>query len=320
MNLYHDIQQAVHRLAPYVIHTPWEKSLMLSEQVQANVYFKNEHCQKTGSFKIRGAFNKILSLPEAIAKKGVVCASAGNHGIGVAVACQMKQLPATVFLPKQVDAARLHSIEQLGACIQKVNGDCGLAEREAIQYAKQKGLTYISPYNDPVVIAGQGTIGYEMAQDCQALDYCFVSVGGGGLISGIGTYLKEHFPQLKLIGCLPENSSVMADSVLKGAIVPDKKIPTLSDSTAGDVDTETITLALCEKLVDDFVLVSESEIKQAMQLLARQEHYIVEGAAAVALAAMCKMSSRLKSQNVGVVLCGRNIEMSTFLDVMQERA
>lgn len=285
-NLYQAIVDATEQITPHVFHTPLEFSQCLSNKFHANIMLKNEHCQRTGSFKIRGALTKLLSLNAQEQSKGVVCASAGNHGIGVALAGQITGIQTIAFVPKTVDSSRLQQIKAYGAKVQFIDGDCGDAERQARVYAENNQMTYVSPYNDSKVIAGQGTIGHEIHQDCPDLDYCFVAVGGGGLISGISCFLKEHNSSIKVIGCLPQNASIMAESVIKGSIVTQPNLPTLSDSTAGSLEADTITLSLCQQYVDDFVLVSEQEIQAAMRLLATEHHWMVEGAAGVALAGL----------------------------------
>lgn len=316
-DLYQAIINAREQIAPHVFHTSLEASQYLSDKLHANILLKNEHCQRTGSFKIRGAMNKLMSLNAQERAKGVVCASAGNHGIGVALAGQITNTQTIAFVPKTVDSSRLQQIKAYGAQVQLIDGDCGDAERQARAYAEKNRMVYVSPYNDYQVIAGQGTIGYEMHQDCPDLDYCFVAVGGGGLISGISCFLKEHNPSIKVIGCLPQNASIMAESVKRGSVVTQPDLPTLSDSTAGSLEADTITLSLCQHYVDDFVLVSEQEIQAAMRFLATEHHWMVEGAAGVALAGLIQMGKNLKAQKAAAVLCGRNINFEKYLQVMK---
>lgn len=179
------------------------------------------------------------------------------------------------------------------------------------------GRVFISPYNDQTVIAGQGTIGLELFRQNKNLDAVFISVGGGGLISGIASYLKQKRPATQIIGCYPENAPIMHECIKAGKIIPVAEQPTLSDATAGNLEPGSITFPLCRDFIDHHVLVSEDEIKQALRLLADTERMIVEGAAGVALAAFLKMANSLKGKNVAIVLCGRNINFSKFIEVIK---
>lgn len=316
MSLFDKILDAKKIISPHIYRTTLEKSVYLSKRFSANIYLKNEHCQKTGSFKIRGALNKVFNRPPSQAGRGIVCASAGNHGIGVACAGQLVNRDVTVFLPQYVDDFRLKLIEYYGGQAIKIDGDCGEAERAARAYADADNLSYISPYNDLDVIAGQGTIGLELNEDLPNIDYCFVAVGGGGLIAGISTYLKTTQTQCQMIGCLPENSCVMADSVQAGTIVPDKGLSTISDSTAGSLEAGSITLPICRENINKFMLLSEEKIKQAMRVIAENERWIVEGAAAVPVAALMQNQLSVAGKNIVIVLCGRNIAFNTYRSIM----
>ncbi len=317
MNLLHDIEVAEVRIRPFIYETPLEESFILSEQTGAHVFLKCEHLQRTGSFKFRGALNKILSISESERAKGVIAASTGNHGLGVALAAKIVGIPATIYVPHDASSMKLKSIQSLGAQVEVCNGDCLAAEIQARKVAENEGRVFISPYNDQTVIAGQGTIGLELFRQNKNLDAVFVSVGGGGLISGIASYLKQKSPNIQIIGCYPENAPIMVECIKAGKIISVAEQPTLSDATAGNLEPGSITFPLCRDLIDHHVLVSEDEIKQAMRLLAETERMIVEGAAGVALAAFLKMASSLKGKNVAIVLCGRNINFSKFIEVVK---
>ncbi|MEM8859366.1 MAG: pyridoxal-phosphate dependent enzyme, partial [Chloroflexota bacterium] len=243
MILLEEILKAEHRIRPYIRETFLEFSPYFSELIGGRVLFKLENQQHTGSFKFRGAMNRIRALSPAENKKGIVTASSGNHGAAVAKALTLFKTPGIVYVPELVSPAKVKNMEQYGVEV-RFKGDDGIvAELEARQFAADNSVTFISPYNDILVASGQGTCGLEIAKQRseEAADYIFVAVGGGGLISGIGCYLKSVWPRVKIIGCQPENSKVMADSVAAGKILDLTSLPTLSDGTAGGIEPESIT-------------------------------------------------------------------------------
>lgn len=268
-------------------------------------FLKLEHLQRTGSFKLRGATNKILSLSPDEADKGVVTSSTGNHALGVATAARYRGIDAEVFVSSQVSPKKLHLIEDCGARICQ-SGDNPLeAEIAARAAATASGKTYISPYNDPHVIAGQGTIGMEVLQQVDHVDAIYVAVGGGGLIGGIGAYVKSVSLQTEIVGCWPENSRVMYECLRAGKVIDFPEQPTVSESTTGGVEPGSITFELCERVIDRAVLVSEVEILGAMRW-AHQRGWMIEGAAGVAIAAFFKESSHQRGKSVVIVSCGGN--------------
>jgi threonine dehydratase len=260
--------------------------------------------------------NKILSLSQDARQQGVIAASTGNHGLGVALAAKQTQVNATIFLPENASQFKKDTITLLGAKIQDVKGDCLQAELEAREAAEKQNKIFISPYNDPQVIAGQGTIGVELILQAKNLDVVFIAVGGGGLISGIGTYLKAVSPHTKIVACSPENASAMYACLKAQKIIMVNEQPTLSESTAGNIEPGSITFEICQNVIDECILVSEQEIISAMQRLATQERWLVEGATALALAAFLKTKEQYQGKNVGVLLCGRNIEFAKFLQAV----
>jgi threonine dehydratase len=190
--------------------------------------------------------------------------------------------------------------------------DCMQTEIHALEYAKQHNMIYVSPYNDLQVIGGQGTIGLELTTQLDPIDAVLVPIGGGGLISGIAGYLKSVSPKIKIIGCLPENSPVMAESIKSGRISDMETLPTLSDATAGGIEPGAITFEICQKFVDDYILVSEEEIKNAIISLIKTQHLLVEGASGVALAALLKNAQQFQGKKVVVILSGVNISLETL--------
>jgi threonine dehydratase len=283
---------------------------------QSNVYLKLENLQHTGSFKLRGAMNKLLSLSPEERAQGIVTASSGNHGAAVAYGLKCLGLPGQIFVPENASPVKVEMIWRLGAQVHYYGNDSGLTELYAREYAQQHGLVYISPYNDEQIIAGQGTIGVELARQLAQLDAIFVTIGGGGLISGIAGYLKAIKPEIKVMGCLPQNSPVMAESAKAGHIIELESLLTLSDGSAGGIEPGAITFELCQKLVDDYILVTEEEIKAAMRLIIETQHVLVEGAAGVAVAAYLKTAEQFRAQNVVIVLCGANISLEALKSIL----
>ena len=317
MNILQEILQAEHKIRPYIRTTPLEYSLPFSKLTGSQVFLKLENLQYTGSFKVRGAVNALLSMTPEQRAKGIVTASSGNHGIAVAFGLHTHKIQGTIFLPEDTSPTKIEAIRNYGATIRFWGSDSVRTEEYARSYAAQNDLLYISPYNDAHVIGGQGTIGVELCRQIEQIDVVLAALGGGGLISGIAEYLKTVFPHAEVIGCSPENSPVMAKSVQAGQILEMESSPTLSDGTAGGVEQDAITFPLCQRLVDDYVLVSEEEIRQAMRMTIEMHHMLIEGAAALPLAALLKMPERFQRKTVVVVLCGANVGLKTLKTVLE---
>ena len=246
-----------------------------------------------------------MSLSPAAAAAGVITSSTGNHGLGVATAAKFLGIDAEVFLSAQVSPAKREKIRDHGARIRIVGDDPLAAELAARAAARESGRTYVSPYNDPHVVAGQGTIGVELMRQLPDLDAIFIATGGGGLISGVGSYLRHRAPQAEIIGCWPENSAVLYECLKAGRIVVAPERPTLSESTAGGVESGSITFDLCRQVMHHGVLVSEEEILRAMRW-GHAQGWAMEGASGVALAAYFKESARYANRKVVVLICGGN--------------
>ena len=291
------VLSAYARIRPLVRETPAE----YSEAIGA--WLKLEHLQTTGSFKFRGASHKIALLTPEQAAAGVVTASNGNHGLGVAAAAQARGIEAEVFVSSHVSPAKARRIERHGARLRCFGDDPLAAELAAREAAAQSGRVFISPYNDRDVMAGQGTVAVELLHQQPRLDAVYVAVGGGGLIGGIGEYLKDASPDTEVVGCWAANSPVMYQCMRAGRIVDVSEQPTLSESTAGGLEPDSVTLDVCRRVVDRSVLVSEDEIAAAIRLVLEAEHWVIEGAAGVAVAAFLKDPR----PDAAIVLCGRNI-------------
>jgi threonine dehydratase len=269
-------------------------------------FAKLEQQQVTGSFKLRGATNKILSLSDEVAARGVVASSTGNHGLGVAAAAKFRGVDAEAFLSSQVPEQKWKKIEAYGARIRKAGDNPLDAELAARAAADESGRVYISPYNDWQVIAGQGTIAVELLRQVEPLDAVYIATGGGGLISGIGTYLHALSPHTEVVGCWPENSRVLYECMRAGRIIDFPETYTLSESTAGGVEPGSITFELARAAITRSALVSEDAILDAM-LWARDRGWVIEGAAGVALAAFFAEAERYEDKNVAIVFCGGNL-------------
>ena len=315
-DIYNNVIVAYKQISSFVRKTPFIYSPTFSNDLGCEVFFKLENLQITGSFKVRGAVNKLLSLAEEEKSKGVISASTGNHGAAVAYGSQKLGIPATIYVPEDASHAKLDNMKLYGANIEFYGSDCVESEKKGREDSLANSKEYISPYNDLSVIAGQGTIGLEMEQQAEDLDSVVVSVGGGGLISGVSAYLKKKNPSIRIIGCSPKNSAVMIHSMDQGKILDLESSPTLSDGTAGGVEKGSITFNLCCGLIDQTVLVEESEIIDSMVKYMSLEHQLIEGAAGTAVAALRKIKNNIKGQRVGVIICGSNISLGTLKDIL----
>ncbi len=316
MDILEEVLRAEIRIRPYIRETPLDRSVYLSEVGGANVYCKLENLQYTGSFKARGAMNKLLSLSPEERERGVITASTGNHGAAVARSAGVVGTAAIVFVPEGTDASKVDAIRRLGGEVHFHGNDCVEAEVFARKYAAENSMTYIPPYNDPQVVGGQGTIAVEMARQLDTIDVVFAALGGGGMISGIASYLRAVHPNIQVIGCSPENSQVMIQSVKAGRILDIPSLPTLSDGTAGGIENGSITFDLCRDLVDDYVTVTEGEIRETLRTFVETHHMLIEGAAAVAVASYLKMKERFEGKNVVIVICGSNISVRRLKEVL----
>jgi len=311
------VLEAEQRIRAHIRQTPLERSPYLSKLADAEVLLKLECVQITGSFKLRGAMNKMLSLTEEERERGVLTASSGNHGAACAYLMTRFGIPGTIYLPESVTPAKLEAIEAYGAHTELVAGDGIEAERLARKLAAERGQTYVSPYNDPLIVGGQGTAALELHRQLERLDTVLVPVGGGGLAAGIAGYLKSVDPEITIIGCQPENSRVMYESIRAGEILDLESKPTLSEGSAGGIDHDSITFEICRDLIDEWVLLSEKEIADAILLALANEHLMIEGAAALAIAALARTPRRFAGQTVVLVLSGSKLSMQTLRELLQ---
>ncbi|MDH3612551.1 MAG: threonine/serine dehydratase [Gammaproteobacteria bacterium] len=308
--------RAAVRVKEVVCRTPLVRSTTFSDATGADVYLKLENQQHTGSFKLRGAANCLMTLSREQRDKGCVAASSGNHGAAVAYAMRKLETEGVIFVPEQTSSAKVDAIRGYGGDVRFFGTDGLDTEQHAREFAATNGMYYLSPYNDAEVIAGQGTCGIEIAGQLSDVDAAFIAVGGGGLISGVGSVLKSHNPDVRLFACQPEASAVMAKSIKAGRILDLPSDPTLSDGTAGGIESGSITFALCRELVDEFVLVSEQQIAAAMRQYIDAEQHPIEGAAGVAVAALLSRHDAVKGRKIVVIICGGNISEESLKSIL----
>lgn len=300
-------RDAAKRIRRFVIETPLVYSATFSGALDASIYFKLENRQITGSFKLRGAMNRLMTLSEEQRSRGCVAASSGNHGAAVACAMQIVGVNGVIFVPEQTSSVKVDAIKAYGGEVVFFGTDGLDTEQQARAVAREKGMVYLSPYNDTEVIAGQGSCGVEIIEQLADVDTIFVAVGGGGLIGGVGSVLKEHNPAIRVVACQPSASAVMAHSVEAGELLQLASEPTISDGTAGGIEADAITFSLNQRVVDEFVLVDEAQIASAMRRFMSSEEHVIEGAAGVAIAGMLELAPSIRGQKVVVIICGGNI-------------
>lgn len=277
------------------------------------IHYKTENFQLTGSFKLRGASAKLSSLP---VDRPVITASSGNHGIACSLAAQKTGHKLTVVLPENVIDQKRNSIEAFGTRIVISGADSSLAEVHAKSLAEAEGHTYVSPYNDAEVIAGQGTVGLELLEQLPLIDNLFISMGGGGLISGIGSVLKSMAPTTRIVGVSASNTAALAASIKAGKVVKTEHLDTLADGVAGGVDENSLTVPLASEVIDEIVHIDEDHISEALRFLAWKENMIVEGAAALALAPLLAEPNKYAGGVNVVLLCGGNYDKDRMIEVL----
>ncbi len=315
---FEDIQAAAKRIAGAVAQTPCPLSPSLSEAVGMQVFCKLEHLHRTGSFKERGARNALLLLSPNQRRRGVIAASAGNHALGVAYHAQLLGIPATVVMPRFAPLTKVVNCQRFGAEVLLEGGNIAEARARADAIAADRGLAYINGYDDPAIIAGQGTAGLEVAAQVPEVDAVLVPVGGAGLIAGMALALKTLKPEVKVIGVEPERAASFTAALKAGRPVDTTLEPTLADGLSVPKVGEN-AFALARGLVDRTVLVSEHDLARAVLRLMESEKTVVEGAGAAPLAAcLAGLVPELKGKKVVLPLCGGNIDLNA-LDRVIER-
>jgi threonine dehydratase len=290
------VLEAHERCQEHLSPTPLEYSRYLSEKIEGEVWLKLDSMQRTGSFKFRGAVNKILSLTEAELDKGIVSVSTGNYALAVAEAMRIRKRRATIYVAEDIDPSRLALLRAHGLDLVIYGEVAWDAEKEARRVAEDNDKIYVSPYNDPI----------------PDLNAALFACGAGGLLSGSAGWLKSHNPKVEAFGVSPENSPVMYESMRANKMVEMETYPTLADTCAGGVDLDSITLDLCRRYVDEIWLVTETEIEASIRLLFEQHRLVVEGSGALSVGGLLKRKEHFKGKKVVAVICGRNIPLELF--------
>jgi threonine dehydratase len=305
------------RIQPQIATTP------LIHDSNHDIYIKWENHQLTKSFKVRGALNKVFTLIDWEKSAGLVTASAGNHGQGVALAGKIVKSPVSVFVPQDTPQTKLQAMTDLGAQIYQIDGGYGQSEKAGMEFAQEHGATWISAYNDLQVIAGQGTVALETIKQL-SMEESFsanksvwvVPVGGGGLVAGIGSVLKSNFPRSKLLGVQSEASPFMHQIFYGGAQDGIKELTSIADGLSGPVEEGSITIPITKQYVDDIILVSEEEIKHSIAYAYHHYQEIIEGSAAAGIAAI--LSGNIKERPIVLIITGGNIDHDLHMTILRE--
>ncbi len=307
------------RVYDVAIESPLEAAPRLSRRLGNRVLFKREDLQPVFSFKLRGAYNKIAHLSDTVARRGVICASAGNHAQGVALAARRRGIPAMIVMPQTTPGIKVQAVLDLGGEVVLHGDDFDHAYEHAVELARERNLTFIHPFDDPDVIAGQGTIGLEiLRQHSGSIDAIFVPIGGGGLVAGIATFVKSLYPQVRIVGVEPSDAASMHDSLLAGRRVTLERVGIFADGVAvRRVGEETFRLA--QEYVDEVVLVSTDEICAAIQDIFEDNRTIAEPAGALAVAGLKKYVARegCTDRTLVALNCGANINFDRLRHVAE---
>ena len=313
-----DVLAARKRLHGVAHHTPVTPSSTFSERSGAEVFLKLENLQRTGSFKVRGAYNKIASLPPAERAKGVVAASAGNHAQGVALGARMAGIPACIVMPERASIAKAEAVRGYGAERILFGRDYNEAEAKALAIGEERGMTFVHAFNDREVIAGQGTLGLELLEDVPGVETIVVPVGGGGLAAGVALAVKEQRPDVRIVAVEPSGAAKLPESLRKGSVQTLSGVNTIADGLATRRVGE-LPFAALRKHVTETVQVEDDDVALAILLLLERAKTLVEGAGAVGLAALLGGHIQVRrGEKVAVILSGGNIDV-TLLDQILQR-
>jgi threonine dehydratase len=313
------IWEARKRVAPIINRTPLIHSSILSERVGRPVYLKLENVHEIGAFKVRGAANKILSLSEEEKKKGVATFSTGNHGMAVAYVAKKLGIHAVVCISNRVPKAKVDSLKRLGAQLEIYGDSQDEAGERCYELEKEKGLTVIQPFDDPHVIAGQGTIGLEILEEIPGLTDVVVPLSGGGLLSGVGLAVKSNNTDIRVTGVSMERAAVMYESLKAGKPLQLEEEDTLADSLLGGIGLDNqYTFQMVQKYMDGAVLIPEDEIAYSMAFMMDKHRMIMEGAAATGVAAVLGKKIPHQAGPIAVIISGHNVDLSVLSRLIQE--
>ena len=306
-----DFKKAHKSISPYINYTPLIHSLELSKNLE--VYLKLECLQVTGSFKLRGATNKLLNLTNEQKNKGVIAVSTGNHGKGVAHAAKQIGIKSTIFMSNMVPEHRKKAIESLGAKVEIIGNNSDEADLYAREFAKKNNITLVHPFDDLDVIAGQGTVGLEMLEAMPDIDSVIIPTSGGGLIGGIALAIKLQKPNVKVIATSMKRGPSMYESLKAGKPVDVKEEETLADCLGGSIGLENqYTFGICKDVIDDFILIDEPKIAEGIKFNFEKHKLVTEGAAATSIMAVKDQLSSHFGKNTICLLCGGNIDSELF--------
>lgn len=314
---FQDILEANRKIRNFVIRTPTYMSVVFSRRTGAEVYLKLESFQPVGVFKIRGAVNKICSLSPSELKKGLIASSSGNHGLSVAYAAKIYGAKAIVVVPENAVKEKVEAIESYGAEVVKHGKDYDEAYSKALEIQRETGTTFVHPFNDPSVIAGQGTVGLELLEDVPDLNTIIVPIGGGGLISGISIAAKTLNPNIRIVGVQPEGAPAVYRSWKAGKIVEVDSVNTVADGLATKKPLD-LTFRIIKRYVDDILLVTEQEIGEAVLALLREAHILAEPSGAASLAALLFRYHPKPKEKVAVIVSGANISIEYLVSLLKQ--
>lgn len=309
------IIQARQRIGPYIHHTPLEYNTEFSRLYNANIYLKLENLQITGSFKPRGALNRLLTLNDTDRSRGVIAPSAGNHGIGLAYAAERLNIPAHVYLPKDADPGKIRSLERYGALV-KFFDSIEEARLSALEAAREKGYTFLSAYNDPSVITAGGTVALEILDDLPNVDTVITCMGGGGLTAGICIALKSVNPDIEVWGVQTENSPSLAVWHQNGKVTPVNLNLSIAEGLSGPIEPETITFPIIQEHIDQILTVTEEELIDAIKQMLEYQ-YIIEPSGIAGIAALKRYGKELRNRKVAIIVTGRNISWSRLTSLVR---
>lgn len=311
-----EIHLARDRISPYIRKTPVFRSYYLSSLCEGDVYLKVESLQITGSFKVRGAFNKLLNLSKDEAEKGIITASSGNHAQAIGLSSEKLGISAKIIVPTNTPKNKLDKIRKYNVELVLLGDNYDESELKALELAEKENRTWISPYNDELIIAGQGTIISEVYEELQKVDSILVPIGGGGLISGIAIATKDVYSNAKVIGIQTEACPTMYESIKAGKIIDIEMFDSVADGVWGGIEKDSITFDITKDFVDEIVVVKEETIKKAISVIWKNEEFVTEASGAMAITPILDNPEKFKDKVVVCIISGGNIDKELFDEII----